>query len=590
MARIAAFLFVVLCAMGAVAQPPSGPPQKAEDYALAQILQDRIADLNDNCRQTLDPSAAAGWDQPCRTITAKWLVNLLTNPKLADWLPQHGVRLKGAHITGPLDLANTDIKPAFWLIDSRIEGQVTLYDSHWHRLLTLRGSWIAGGLSAERLRADSNVQIDRKARIEHGVDLGGAVIGGYLAFGGASVGEGVDLGSVDVAGDLFLGNAKFEGEVNAVGARIGGNLEMENSVFGAAVDLNRASVGSSLLMYDATWLGGTASGDLSAVALRVGHNVFVRGARFTGAVNLSGAKIGEILDLTAVTASAIDLADAQAKYLLLNGLRWGCASSVRPPGTGPVAGSKPAVGKWPLGDGGRRGTNCAGSGDGAAPRLSLHNARFGEFQDDVDAWPPNLDLVGFRYERFGGPGGDGRLAMHDRPLREWKDWLGRDPIFSAQPYAELAAALTTAKDRDAGDEIQLAGRERERQDAYGDVFRWAWLGFLASTAGYGIAHYLWRVLPWLAGFTAIGTLCLAFSPNARRHGPVWMLGASLHRLLPVVSLYQKFDDFFANPPATAPHPRNLAPWQVVYFAIHAIVGWALGLILLAAMSGITQKG
>jgi hypothetical protein len=589
MARIAAFLVALFCAVGASAQSPSSQRQKAEDYAWAQIDKDRVADFNDNCGTTLDPRAAAGWDQPCRTIPAEWLVNLFSSPKLADWLPQHGVRLKGAYIASPLDLANIDIKPAVWLIDSRIEGQVTLYDSHWHHLLALRGSGIAGGLSAQRLRADSNVEIDKKARIERGVDLGGAKIGGYLAFGGTSVGAALDLDSVDVAGDLFLNDAKFEGDVNAAGAKVGGNLEMENSVFGAAVDLNRASVGSSLLLYDSTWLG-----PVNAVALRVGHNLFARGARFTGAVNLTGAGIGEILDLRAVTASSLDLADADAKYLLLDGLRWSCAPSVRPSGAGATAGSqsvaKPAIGKWPLSDGGRRGTNCAGSGDLAAPWLSLHNAHFGEFRDDVDAWPPLLDLDGFRYERFGDRGGSGPLTMRDRPLKDWNDWLGRDPILSTQPYAELAAALTTAKDRDAGDEIQLAGRERERREAYADLPRWAWLGFLSSTAGYGIAHYLWRVLPWVAGFTAIGTLCLWFSPNARRHGAVWMIGASLHRLLPVVSLYQKFDEFFANPPARDPDPRNLAPWQVVYFAFHAIVGWALGLILLAAMSGITQKG
>ena len=73
-----------------------------------------------------------------------------------------------------------------------------------------------------------------------------------------------------------------------------------------------------------------------------------------------------------------------------------------------------------------------------------------------------------------------------------------------------------------------------------------------------------------------------------------MSGASLHRLLPVINLSREFEDFFDNPSTDINgirlRPRNLNRFQVGYFAVHAIVGWALGLILLAAMSGLTQKG
>jgi hypothetical protein len=72
---------------------------------------------------------------------------------------------------------------------------------------------------------------------------------------------------------------------------------------------------------------------------------------------------------------------------------------------------------------------------------------------------------------------------------------------------------------------------------------------------------------------------------------LWRLGASLHRLLPVVELSKEFKDFFDNPqPSNAEEPRNLNRWQTAYFAGHAIAGWVLGLFLLAAMSGLTQKG
>ena len=152
--------------------------------------------------------------------------------------------------------------------------------------------------------------------------------------------------------------------------------------------------------------------------------------------------------------------------------------------------------------------------------------------------------------------------------------------------------LAVAGQHDISDRIQLAARDGERNEACknSDRQKCAWLSILSAVAGYGIGSYTFQVLYWVMGFTVLGAVVLCFSSNARQHSLLWRIGASLHRLLPVVELYKEFTDFFENPPARGFQPRNLRSWQVSYFAIHALVGWALGLILLAAMSGITQKG
>jgi len=116
-----------------------------------------------------------------------------------------------------------------------------------------------------------------------------------------------------------------------------------------------------------------------------------------------------------------------------------------------------------------------------------------------------------------------------------------------------------------------------------------WLILLSSAAGYGIGFYTFRVLNWVIGLTVLGAFFLWFSPNARRHGPLWIMGASLHRLLPIVELSKGFTKFFENSTTSESWRRNLNPFQEVYFALHALLGWALGLILLAAMGGIIQK-
>jgi hypothetical protein len=158
------------------------------------------------------------------------------------------------------------------------------------------------------------------------------------------------------------------------------------------------------------------------------------------------------------------------------------------------------------------------------------------------------------------------------------------------------------------DEVLYDGRERERGDA---CARWSqpgwcvWLSILFAVTGYGLGLYTFRVLEWVIGLTVLGAVFLGlFSPNARREafggkrarrgdgpicGSIWLIGASLQRLLPIpVQLSKEFTNFFDDPPANENWP-NLNRFLQLYFAVHAIFGWALGLILLAAMTGLIQK-
>jgi hypothetical protein len=204
-----------------------------------------------------------------------------------------------------------------------------------------------------------------------------------------------------------------------------------------------------------------------------------------------------------------------------------------------------------------------------------------------------MDLEGFHYDRLGGVGGTGRNDMRTRSSDEWTDWLARDRTFSTQPYTELSSVLAAAGHRDTADAVQLAGRERERDEACADWSRFAscmWLTFLSYIAGYGIGIYTFFVLLWVLGLTVLGADVLWYSSNARQQGYWWRFGASLHRLLPIIELSKEFTNFFDNPLPEPNQPRNLSRRQTAYFAGHAIAGWVLGFFLIAAMGGIIQKG
>ena len=421
---------------------------------------------------------------------------------------------------------------------------------------------------------------------QHGVRFWGAHIVGTIDLVDAEIRPEVTIyasridGSVNVFDTHFarlfsLEASTVTGDLVADGMRADGEVWLRNgAVFGGEVTLIDAKIGGTLSMI------GSAFDRVSADRLNVAGALLMRNrASFKDGVGLTTAKIRGLLDdLRSTKAWKVDLSAAEAGELQIGGLEWWCR------------GGKPLMGaRLALGDPGWHNTRCEG---GNAPQLILRNMHAGALQDSAEAWPPSLDLEGFIYDRLGGFQDIGSVDMRNRPLKEWKDWLERDRSFSTQPYTQLSSVLSAAGHRDASNYVAMTGRNRERDEAcrQGDLGSCAGLTALSLIAGYGIGLYTFRVLWWVIFFALLGVVVLHFSRSARSHSVLWKFGASLHRLLPIVRLSREFEDFFDNNSIDLDAPRNLNRIQIGYFAVHAIAGWVLGLILLAAMSGLTQKG
>jgi hypothetical protein len=202
----------------------------------------------------------------------------------------------------------------------------------------------------------------------------------------------------------------------------------------------------------------------------------------------------------------------------------------------------------------------------------------------------HLHLNGFTFDHLGGSEGDTELETRDGGIEWWdKHWARLDPEYSPAPYAQLAAALTSAGDRDAANKIRYFGRAREceREKGLASVL----CGAIKYVAGFGIGTYTFRVLYWVLGFSLAGAVLLwGTVPEARTwdkgpfKGLLWCFNASLSRLLPVIEINKEFTEFFNDP------GRKRLNWlQSVLFSSFGIVGWVLGLILLAAVTGLTQN-
>jgi hypothetical protein len=217
--------------------------------------------------------------------------------------------------------------------------------------------------------------------------------------------------------------------------------------------------------------------------------------------------------------------------------------------------------------------------------LNLRNTRVGTLIDAHDAWPDqgHLHLYGFTFNHLGGLfRGETGTQMRSRGVEWWDNWARRDPDYSPMPYAQLAAALTSAGDPESANEIRYLGRVRERETQRG--LAWLQSGFLQQVRGFGIGNYAFRVLYWVIGISLIGAVLLWTKvPIAKHNGPLWCFGASLHRLLPVIEINKEFSEFFNDP-----ERERLTGWQSAFFSVIAIMGWVLGAVLLATVTGLTQ--
>jgi hypothetical protein len=339
-----------------------------------------------------------------------------------------------------------------------------------------------------------------------------------------------------------------------VGLQVDRDLLMKYGVEFGEIDLVNAHAGGQLSLS-----GSKVTGTLNMDDLQVDSTIFMgRGAKFDGPINLVFGKVGGNLELAGgLLKRTVDFTGTQI------------GGELRP------GSSRNGPARW--------------SPKGA---LILRDVKADAIQDLSDSWPDTLDLNGFTYRSLGGLFANEKDPMISRSVEWFEGWLGKQKPYAAGPYYQLASVLREQGRPDAADDVLFAGRERERGEAcesWSRVDSCVGLSILSEAAGYGIGRYAFRVLYWVIGLTVLGALILWFSPNARRHGSFWLVGASLHRLLPIVELSKGFTNFFDNPSTNDNGPRNLYPFQEVYFAVHALLGWALGLILLAAMGGIIQK-
>jgi uncharacterized protein YjbI with pentapeptide repeats len=472
------------------------------------------------------------------------------------------------------------------LTGAKVGGQVSLV-----------GATVEGKLEMNSLEVTQSLLMREGAKFKE-VDLTGASVGGQISFVGATVEGKLNMNGLEVTQHLLmregakfkeveLTNARIGGQVSLIGATVDGKLDMNGlavaqSLFQQGskfkeVDLTGARVGGQLNLDRATF-----DGELSIESSLVEGDLFMRDSTFNKRVALLFAQCKRTLDLSNSELAELDLSGTRIEGELRLGsdqhsrTRWregtGLGLNLRNVHAGALQDRRDRV---------------AGERENRSGWRQLFGSR-GRW---ADAWPSELQLEGFTYDRLGGFGGTPERVKHlqdhcdvdmqARDVQWYIDWLARDHSYSPQPYEQLAAAFRRAGEPTKANRILYESRRRARAEAWRRGWYPQWLGslFLDWTIGYGLGGRYFRALGWVVAFTAVGAGILHFSgqpADGLATGLAARIVYSLDQLLPIVE-FEKYDKVVLN------------GGVAYYFYVQKLVGWLLGSFLVAGLAGLTQK-
>lgn len=180
--------------------------------------------------QTLDFTEPSGASR----ISASAIVRLCVDGATVH---HRGIRLKGAHILGQLDLAHATLHAPLELVNCSFTDPVSLEGARL-RSLRLSGCRFHGtdskgrSLTCDGFRVAGSVDLDSGFHAQGQVRMVGGRIEGSLDCGGSTVRcateAAVYLDRLRVDGNIFLDNATLDGGVSLRGSRIGGQLVCES--------------------------------------------------------------------------------------------------------------------------------------------------------------------------------------------------------------------------------------------------------------------------------------------------------------------------------------------------------------------------
>jgi hypothetical protein len=438
----------------------------------------------------------------------------------------------GCKFNGKLDMVRLQVDGDLFMHDmAEFADEVVLRGAKIGGQLGMDGSKFSGGLDMNQLQVGGSLLMRNVPEFSEEVDMHDAKIGGNLEIDGSKFRGRLNMVDLEVTGSLFMRNgAEFASEIDIGSAKVGGQLVADASVFRGAVNMIGAKIGAPLGMN-----GSKFSSRLDMDSIQVEGSVLMRnGAEFAGDVVLRSAKIGGTLAMDGSKFSSMlnmDKLKVESSVFMRNGAEFAGEVVLRGAIIGGQLNMDHAKFSGPVNIQSMqvsRGlfmrnsefessveiffSQIGGSVDLSDSKLQSLDllGTSTALQDLPDAWPDEIELVGFTYSRLGGFDAGEVHSMAKREISWMKEWLGKQKSYSPRPYQQLAQVLKNAGYEDKATEILFEGKKRQQKETKTLSLNWLGLFLQRIFIGYGYCNY-YVLFWWIPSFWFLGMVMLCVS-------------------------------------------------------------------------------
>lgn len=493
--------------------------------------------------------AVLGQDE---VISAKFVDDLLTEKLSSPTVKRKGITIVGGAITGALNLRNSKIDLPIVRLASDIKERVDISDSEFTGSLSFRGSRLPGGLTASRAIIGGSFQLgeldDTTWRSDWVADRGPTFpviaflkaphlrLRGDFVIAGASIQRGIDLSNSDIGGSATLmhlvSNGVDQSSIDITATKI------DNELFIFDCDIHRpksstAQQYSTLALYDIK-----TNQTLYVTRSIVDGDFDISDAMIAGDLNFRGSDFSEVIGHSMRISGSLMFGANTIEPIIYT--RWHGPSIMDLTGTHVTAVRAPEI---------------------------------------TDAWPKHIHFEHFTTTSYSQEfcGGNGDNCPHSPTW--YQNLLDRQAASRAsyEPYKQIAEMLTGQGAVEEAARLSIRGHDVMREDAlqHHEFLSYATMLFYGLTVGYGY-HPEFAII-WAILFTVYGALIFRKTPEALQNHMPYGLAYSFDMLLPIVRLREKHYEI------------DLAGRERYYFYVHKLVGWVLGLLLAAVMTGLTTR-
>ncbi|GAA3911214.1 hypothetical protein GCM10022244_21520 [Streptomyces gulbargensis] len=504
----------------------------------------RTCDLTEGIAERDDPFGPHLWGEQ-RCVSAEVVQRLLLDGPQARPGRVAALKLRGARITGVLNLAGGTIGPYVELTGCRFDGEVVVPESRFGTLRLVECA--IPRLEAARLHTEGDLHLPR-CRVRRGIRLTDAQIGTDLLINQIQVwpdrqGRAIAADGMVVAQDLQAELIETYGELSLRGAQIGVSLSLRGSVLrGAqqrrALNAPQLTVERSLYLNAAWVYDGT--GNVTGTppyGTAPSQDARRKPVECHGGVRLDDGRFGDAVDLhhARFVLNGARREEVSLRRIVTPELRFN--------------GERPEEG-----------------------RVVLNGAKVVTLIDLSTSWPGpgGLAMGGFVYENL--------VPYGHFPLARRLEWVAAaTPEYAPEPYERLATVLrASGEDADAR-EVLLAKQRRRRETLPVAGKLWGYLQDLTVAYGYRPG----RAALWMAVLWAAGTVAFARyrpDPLKKEESPEWNATLyALDLLLPVINLGQEG------------YWRLEGIWQWVATVL-ILVGWVLATTVAAGATRLLRRG